>query len=245
MGFQQQNVPIGTSNTTIVTCPVGQNGSVHGLVFSNQANVAVPISIYLYNQSTGITTLISSSGQVVPLSGQFVWPKPINLSSGDQVIAVAGSASTIIATASVYYNTGVGSIAGFNPKGVWSNVATYAVNDIVTLNGSSYIAVASNTNSQPPSSNWMLNVQQPLTYLDGNGNTVGIQGGNNTIIATDITPITGITYNNDGTINTYIENGVTYTCNYSLGLLQSVSGSNGHTTTYNYSGNVLTGTAYV
>ena len=42
----------------------------------------------------------------------------------------------------------------FNWKGAWSNATAYVIGDAVSFGGSSYIAVANNTNSQPPSANW-------------------------------------------------------------------------------------------
>ena len=39
-------------------------------------------------------------------------------------------------------------------KGNWSSATAYLLGDIVFYNGSSYVAIANNTNSQPPSANW-------------------------------------------------------------------------------------------
>lgn len=41
-------------------------------------------------------------------------------------------------------------------RGAWSSAATYAINEAVEHHGSSYIATAENTNSEPPSANWDL-----------------------------------------------------------------------------------------
>jgi hypothetical protein len=49
----------------------------------------------------------------------------------------------------------VGVYKGVNPRGAWSSATAYAVNDVVSLSGSAYMATAANTNSQPPSANWM------------------------------------------------------------------------------------------
>lgn len=46
--------------------------------------------------------------------------------------------------------------AGLTWRGAWSNVTAYVINDVVEHEGSSYIAVAGNTNSEPPSANWEL-----------------------------------------------------------------------------------------
>lgn len=43
---------------------------------------------------------------------------------------------------------------GITWRGTWSGVTSYAKNDGVVYNGTSYIALFANTNSQPPSANW-------------------------------------------------------------------------------------------
>lgn len=50
----------------------------------------------------------------------------------------------------------IGINRGVNPRGAWNSATAYAVNDVVSRNGSAYMAIAANTNSAPPSGNWML-----------------------------------------------------------------------------------------
>ena len=50
-------------------------------------------------------------------------------------------------------------------RGAWSSVADYVVHDGVHINGNSYIAVAPNTNSQPPSANWNMLAQGGTTII--------------------------------------------------------------------------------
>lgn len=72
---------------------------------------------------------------------------------------------------------------------------------------------------------------------DANGNTV--------LVGADGTPIPGIagsvsaiTYNSDGTVNTYIKNGATYTVSYnSNGFVSSISGTDGVSFTPTYDNN--------
>jgi len=49
----------------------------------------------------------------------------------------------------------VGVYKGVSPKGAWSSSVEYAVNDVVSYNGSAYMAIQPNTNSPPPNANWM------------------------------------------------------------------------------------------
>lgn len=46
--------------------------------------------------------------------------------------------------------------SGFNWEGGWSSLATYQINDVIEYQRSSYIAIAMNTNSPPPSADWNL-----------------------------------------------------------------------------------------
>lgn len=63
---------------------------------------------------------------------------------------------------------------GLNWRGEWSTATTYAVGDGVTHNRSSYIAVSSNQNSEPPSSNWDLLAPHGE---DGEGTVTSIEAG--------------------------------------------------------------------
>lgn len=67
----------------------------------------------------------------------------------------------------------VGVFKGVSPKGPWDSGANYAANDIVSSGGSSYLALAANTNDPPPSANWMLIAAKGEPGQDG---TDGGQG---------------------------------------------------------------------
>src|SRR4051812_42281848 len=45
--------------------------------------------------------------------------------------------------------TGATGPRGVNPNGAWNSTASYATGDIVTHNGSTYLALATNTNIEP------------------------------------------------------------------------------------------------
>lgn len=57
-------------------------------------------------------------------------------------------------------------------RGTWSSGTAYAVSDAVYYNGSSYIAVAANTNSAPPSANWNILAAQGASGA-GSGDVIG------------------------------------------------------------------------
>jgi hypothetical protein len=50
-----------------------------------------------------------------------------------------------------------GIFKGFNIHGAWSSITAYAVNDVVSLSGSSYVCILANTNQTPPNATyWTL-----------------------------------------------------------------------------------------
>lgn len=61
-------------------------------------------------------------------------------------------------------------------RGAWASGTAYAINDGVSQGGSSYIAVAANTGSQPPSANWNLIAQVGATGSQGATGNTGATG---------------------------------------------------------------------
>lgn len=63
-------------------------------------------------------------------------------------------------------------------RGAWNSSTAYVLDDAVSLNGSSYIAVASNTNSSPDTnpSNWQLLAQAGATGATGSAGATGSTG---------------------------------------------------------------------
>jgi hypothetical protein len=68
--------------------------------------------------------------------------------------------------------------SGLNWKGAWSASTAYAVDDAVSLNGSSYICLVANTNSSPATSttNWGMLAKAGATGAKGAQGIQGIQG---------------------------------------------------------------------
>ena len=155
MAFLERSVAVGIADTDLYVCPVTLSGSAHGLTFSNITAVNRTITLKLFSQLTGLTTQITSSTQVVPANSQFTWPKPINMIAGDKIVASADTVSSVVAVIAVYLDDAGQPSSAFVPRGAWSSVANYSVNDVVIVAGTSYLAVAANLNSSPPSVNWM------------------------------------------------------------------------------------------
>jgi SPP1 family predicted phage head-tail adaptor len=71
-----------------------------------------------------------------------------------------------------------GSGSAFNWRGVWSNTATYSLDDVAQYNGSSYIAITNTTGNEPDTSPayWQLMAAEGATGPQGQQGTQGPQG---------------------------------------------------------------------
>lgn len=148
MALKGKPIAVGTTDTDLYTCPSTIEASVHGLVFANGTGSSATITVKVYIQSTGTTTTVIS-GQTVAANTSYTWPKPINLNAGDKIVASASAGATIVCLYSVYEGSATAAAVGFTPRGAWSSGATYAVNDVVSLSGSSYLAIQAGTNQNP------------------------------------------------------------------------------------------------
>ena len=148
MALKGKPIAIGTSDTTIYTCPSTLEASVHGLVFANNTGSAVTITLKIYIQSLGTTTTVGT-GISVPANSTYTWPKPINVNAGDYIQAAASTGSALVCFYSVYEGSAAAAAVGFTPRGAWGSGSTYAVNDVVSLSGSSYLAIQASTNQNP------------------------------------------------------------------------------------------------
>ena len=148
MALKGKPIAIGTSDTTIYTCPATLEASVHGLVFSNNTGSTVTITLKIYIQSLGTTTTVGT-GISVGANTTYTWPKPINVNAGDYIQAAASTGSALVCFYSVYEGSAAAAAVGFTPRGAWGSGSTYAVNDVVSLSGSSYLAIQASTNQNP------------------------------------------------------------------------------------------------
>ena len=158
MALKGKPIAIGTSDTTIYTCPSTIEASVHGLVFANNTGSAVTITLKVYIQSLGTTTTVAT-GISVAANSTYTWPKPIDVNAGDYIQASASTGSAIVCLYSVYEGSAAAVAVGFTPRGAWSSGSTYATNDVVSYtNGSSYLAIQASTNQNPSTQTayWLL-----------------------------------------------------------------------------------------
>lgn len=171
MALKGKPIAIGTTDTTIYTCPVSTEASVHGLVFANNTGSSATITLKVYINSLGTTTTIAT-GVTVAANSTYTWPKPINVNASDYIQAAASTGSAIVCLYSVYEGSAPAVAVGFTPRGAWSSVATYAINDVVSYNGTSYLALLAGTNQQPDTATtyWMILAEKGAT---GSGDVTG------------------------------------------------------------------------
>lgn len=79
--------------------------------------------------------------------------------------------------------TGSQGPAGLNWQGAWDSGTAYVIDDVVSHNGNSYIAIADSTNSEPPSADWEL-LAQKGTDGAGTGDVTGPGSSTNNNVAT-------------------------------------------------------------
>jgi len=99
--FKNAGVQVGTSRTTLYTCPSGTEAVIHALYVSNvdganNADVDIEITI-----DGGTTYRYIGKTIPVPADSTLVLDKPINLEANDVLALTASAASDIEAVASV------------------------------------------------------------------------------------------------------------------------------------------------
>ena len=156
MALKGQPISLGTSDTTVYTCPASTEASIHGLIISNNTGSSATFTLKVYIQSTATTTTVAT-GISVAANSTYTWPKPIDVNAGDIIKVAASTLSTLVALYSVYEGSNPPVAVGFTPRGTWSSVANYVTNDVVTRSNNSYLALQASTNQDPATATayWM------------------------------------------------------------------------------------------
>lgn len=157
-----------TSSQDVLTGVSGQEGSAYGLVFVNETGTARTATLGYYQQAAGVTTTVKVP---VPANSLALYPKPLTLTPGDKITALAdaGSALKLLWT----YDTDDSSTpvaSGFTVKGVYSSGATYAINDVVTFVSATpsktgaYVSLSAANSAHTPdtsTANWLQLTMPP------------------------------------------------------------------------------------
>ncbi|MFZ6767523.1 hypothetical protein ACO0LM_10590 [Undibacterium sp. Di26W] len=181
MSFNEKVLIVGTVDTEIYLCPATFSGSMHGLVFSNITGADVTVALKHYSQASGQITVFANALKVAA-NTPLAWPKPINLVAGDKLICAASAANAVTVLSAVYLGSSAPAAAGLTPRGTYTDQASYVLNDVVTLAGTSYINVAPCIGVSPPAANWMIlslkgeKGDQGLQGIQGVKGDAGLQG---------------------------------------------------------------------
>ena len=144
----------GGADVTLFTCPAGAEASIHTLFLDAQGGNA-EATLKLTLQATG-QTVVFLDGYALTDDGQFTFPKPINMTAGDS-LSLSATTSDVVALVSAFQDGATGTTASFDVRGEYDNAATYDTLDVVTLDGTSYVAVNDGVSgSTPPSADWMI-----------------------------------------------------------------------------------------
>lgn len=192
MALKGKPLLLTTSDQDVYVCPATQEASVHALVFSNLTAGAITISIKRYIAATATTQQLVAALSVAANS-TFNWPKPMNMAVGDKIIASASANSSIVCDYGAYENSATPAAVGFTGRGAWSSATAYVVNDVVTVSGTSYLAIQAGTNQNPTSATayWMVLASKGDTGAAGTGTVNSVTGG---------TGLTGGTITTTGTL---------------------------------------------
>jgi YD repeat-containing protein len=147
---------------------------------------------------------------------------------------------------------------GINVRGAWSSTATYAINDCVTYNGSSYTALTASVGAEPDITplQWSLFVAGALNMIGSNGSHAGAAGlvpapaadAQGRFLRGDGTwapgAVSALTYNGSSQLTGYTEDGIAYALTYNGdGTLNTITGG-GSVGTCSYTSGVFTGISY-
>lgn len=157
MAFKSFRVAIADTDTDVIECPATQEGAVV-LQIGNRSGSAVTCDIKLYKQALG-TALALVEGFSIAANDLEKIPAPLSLEAGDKIVMVASAADALTASGTFTFSVAAPAAVGFTPLGEWSDVATYAINDVVSLNGTSYISLQNGNTDQDPETEtayWMV-----------------------------------------------------------------------------------------
>ena len=152
--FTGRDIDLVTTDTSLFTVGVGQEGSLHSIVFGNKTSTARTVTIKIKRSLTGTTK--SLVVLTVPANDYKEWPKTA-MEAGDEFIASAAVDSAITTSLSFYSVTATGVInVAFNPAGDYAAGTIYGIRDVVyfyhtttSISGSYMSRVAGNIGNTP------------------------------------------------------------------------------------------------
>ncbi len=164
MSYKSKPVAIAATDTDIYTCPATlESAAVLGV--GNTTGGSLNLTMKFYKASLG-TTLTIFTAQPIAAGALIKLAIPFLMEAGD-IVKMAGSSTGLTAFVSAPESSATPIAQGFVPKGAYSAVATYDINDMVDDgSGNSYVSrVAANLNHTPGSSptQWAVLALRGLT----------------------------------------------------------------------------------
>lgn len=173
MALKRSVQKVTVSAATIYTCPAGTDAVVQSLVVADVPGSGGSFTVTYYNSTTATTeTIIPTT--TVSAGASYSYPRSINLKPTDY-IQISGTADMTVQLSVYELET---TVNGFTPIGAWSSGASYNTNDVVTLSGSSYVAIQPSNNQNPSTATayWLLLAAKGDAGAAGTNGTNGAQG---------------------------------------------------------------------
>lgn len=151
MAFRSKLVVLAATDTDVFEFPATHDGGALLFIVNGDA-ASHDVTIKFHKHATGDTTTLG----VFEVAAKTAWQFPIKfgLEAADRIIASCASEG-VIAYATVIVGGPTPPGNALTGRGAWSDAACYVVNDIVSHGRDAYLALADNTDDQPPSPNWM------------------------------------------------------------------------------------------
>jgi hypothetical protein len=99
--FKNAGVSVGTTRTTLYTCPSGKEVVIHALYISNINGTSPATASIEITTDGGSTYFYVGKTLSVPEDSTLVFDKPLNLESGDILAVTAASAGMLEAVCSI------------------------------------------------------------------------------------------------------------------------------------------------
>lgn len=175
MSMRSSPVTLAMTDTDIWECPATYSGAIR-LVISNINAGSRTLTLKFYKQSTAVTTTTVTG---FAIAGNSV-NKDISVSMepGDKLIGSASAVSSLVVWPTISV-ADTSARVGLTPTGVWNSGTTYAKNDVVAKDGTSYLSMAASNLNHDPASNpawWMVNASK------GEQGAVGADGSSALVI---------------------------------------------------------------
>jgi hypothetical protein len=179
MAFERKILGLTTSGQDVLVCGIGLSIVVHSLTVVNDTGAARVVTLSFFDQANGVTLPLGKLAVGANASAR--WPDKVNLAPGDKLIASADSGAAVTLYAGYLQQGGAAPVSSaFNPRGVWSSLASYDALDIVEKGGLAYIAIQPSTDEDPSTATayWLklldatviaaaLAAKADITYVDG------------------------------------------------------------------------------